>query len=125
MQTRKLLITALLLASSTLLSASSEEAKALTTKKCSECHMIDSMTDTHGANGHIKAPPMWGVMRKIRENFKTKDEVIAFLIDYTLNPASEKMLFPKATEEYFGLMPSQKGKLTEEELAIIAQYLYQ
>ena len=125
MLTRKLLITALLLGSTTLLSAASEEAKALTTEKCSECHMIDSMTDTHGANGHIKAPPMWGVMRKIHENFQTKDEVITFLIDYTMNPASEKMLSPKATEEYFGLMPSQKGKLTEAELTIIAEYLYE
>ena len=121
---RKLIIASLLLGCTTLLSASQEEAKALTTEKCAECHMIDSMTDTKGANGHIKAPPMWGVMRKIHENFKSKDEVVAFLIDYTMNPASEKMLFPKATEEYFGLMPSQKGKLTEEELSLIAEYLY-
>lgn len=120
---KKILTIVLLLNTLSLLNAS-ENAKELTEKKCSQCHMIDSMTDTKKADGKIAAPPMWGVMRKLRENFKTREEALAFLIEYTINPDEKKMLFPKATKEYFGLMPSQKGKLTNKELEIIANYLY-
>jgi len=100
-----------------------EEGRALVDKKCSKCHMIDSMTKNRKDSGKLKAPPMWGVMRKIRENFKTEDEVMAFVKDYTFNPSEEKMIFPKATKDYFGLMPSLKNKLSEDELHIIAKYL--
>ncbi len=119
---KKILLSLLILGITSFLSAN-EEAKALVTEKCSECHMIDSMTENRKNSGKLKAPPMWGVMRKIRENFKTEDEVLNFVKDYTFNPSEEKMIFPKATMEYFGLMPSLKSDLTEEELHIIAQYL--
>ena len=118
----KILLSLLLLGATHFISAN-DEAKALVEKKCSECHMIDSMTDNRKASGKLKAPPMWGVMRKIRENFKTEDEVMAFVKDYTFNPAEEKMIFPKATMEYFGLMPSLKAELSEDELHTIAKYL--
>jgi len=119
---KKILLSLLLIGLGTMATAN-EEAKALVNKKCSECHMIDSMTDNRKASGKLKAPPMWGVMRKIRENFKTEDEVMAFVKDYTFNPSEKKMIFPKATMEYFGLMPSLKNELTEDELHIIAKYL--
>jgi cytochrome c len=100
-----------------------EEGRKLVEEKCSQCHMINSMTKNKKADGKLKAPPMWGVMRKVREHFKTEDEVTAFIRDYTFNPSEKKMIFPKATMEYFGLMPSLKKELTDEQLHIIARYL--
>ena len=97
-------------------------AQELLEEKCTYCHMTSSSTKTR--SDKIVAPPMWGVMKKMRENFKTDDEAINFLVDYSMNPSEDKMIFPAATKEYFGLMPSLKGKASKEELEIIAKYLY-
>jgi len=115
-------IIALLLSATTLLSASDRGAE-LSEEKCTSCHMTSS-SSAKLKDGKMHAPPMWGVMKKVRNNFKTKEEGIAFITDYTMNPASEKMLFPKATEEYFGLMPSMRETVTNEEMKQIAEYLY-
>ena len=120
---KRMLLSILLLGCTSLLSASTAEGKALVMEKCSKCHMIDSMTDNRKDSGKLRAPPMWGVMRKIRENFKTEEEVMAFVKDYTFNPSEEKMIFAKETMEYFGLMPSLKQELSEKDLHTIAQYL--
>ena len=70
------------------------------------------------------APPMWGVTKTVNTHFKTKEESIAFVLDYTMNPAEDKMVFPPSTKKLFGLMPSMKDKLTEDELKTIVEYLY-
>jgi cytochrome c len=119
----KKILTALVLFGFVSLVGANEEGQKLVEEKCSQCHMINSMTKNKKADGKLKAPPMWGVMRKVKEHFKTEDEVTAFIRDYTFNPSEKKMIFPKATMEYFGLMPSLKKELTDEQLHIIARYL--
>ncbi|PHR59587.1 MAG: cytochrome C [Arcobacter sp.] len=103
-------------------SNASTDAQALVEEKCSSCHMINSSTKIK--QDKISAPPMWGVMRKVKDAFSTDEEGIAFIIDYVKNPSEEKMLFPKATKEHFGLMPSLKNEMSNEELKAIANYLY-
>ena len=98
------------------------EGLRLLEEKCSSCHMLNSSTKVKQTK--ISAPPMWGIMRNLQDSFATHEEGINFIIDYVMNPHIDKMVFPKAAEERFGLMPSMKGKLTDEELKTIANYLY-
>jgi len=120
---KKTLLLSLLLTTSSLLSAA-QSGEQLLDKKCTACHMTSS-SSAKLTNGKMGGPPMWGVMKKIKNSFKTKEEGATFIVNYTMYPSTEKMLFPAATKDYFGLMPSLQGEVTKEELQIIAEYLYQ
>jgi len=115
-------LSALLLTSTVLFSAAIDGEK-LAQEQCTSCHLVSSNSDKL-TNGKMGGPPMWGVMKKVKQHFDTKEEGIAFIIDYTMEPSKEKMLFPAATREYFGVMPALKGKITPEEMSAIAKYLY-
>lgn len=102
--------------------AASMDGKQLLEDKCSSCHMLNSSTKVKQTK--ISAPPMWGIMRKLDDNFSSREEAMSFMIDYVMNPSEEKMLFPQAAKKLFGLMPSMRKDLTDEELRAIAEYLY-
>lgn len=112
----------LILSITTLLTATDKGAQ-LTDEKCTSCHMTSS-SSTKLIGGEMGAPPMWGVMKKVKNSFKTKEEGIAFIIDYTMDPTEDKMIFPTAAKEHFGLMPSMRETVTDEEMKLIAEYLY-
>lgn len=115
----KILGLGLIFAMCNLLSAN--EAEALAEKKCGGCHVMGVTSKEKLDN--MKAPPYWAIAKKTREAFATKEEAVKFTVDYTLHPAKEKMLFPQATIDRFGLMPSQEGKVTKEEIELIASYI--
>lgn|SRR3989339_904064 len=117
---KKILSLSLLVASFTLLSASTE-AEELAVKKCGECHLMGVVSAEKLKN--MKAPPYWAITRKAREQYEKKEDKIKYIIDYAINPSEDKMLFPKDTVKLFGVMPSQKGKVTQEELKLIAEYI--
>jgi hypothetical protein len=119
---KKLLLIALCLSATTLIAAS-ERGEQLTDEKCTSCHMTSS-SSTKLKNGEMGAPPMWGVMKKVKSHFKTKEDGVSFIVDYTMDPSEDKMIFPPAAKEHFGLMPSMKGSVTTEEMKLIAEYLY-
>jgi cytochrome c len=106
------------LAMGTLLQAS--EGEALFQKKCSMCHITTKPTPEQ--HSKLVAPPMPGVMFHVKEKFKNKQEAVKFMIDYVLNPSKEKALCPSVKK--YGVMPSQKGAVTKEELEKITSYIY-
>jgi mono/diheme cytochrome c family protein len=108
------------LVASVLLNAS-EDVAALAEEKCGACHIVNEISREKIAA--MSAPPVWAVAKKVKLAYPNKQEGIAFVVDYSLHPAQSKMLFPDATLERFGIMPSQKGIVTEEELRAIAEYL--
>ena len=110
----------LVIAASLLLQASDDIAE-LTEAKCGTCHIVSEITKEKLAN--ISAPPMWAVAKKVKIAYPNKQEGLAFIVDFSLNPSAQKMLFPKETSDRFGVMPSQKGLVTEEELRAIAEYI--
>ncbi len=116
---KKLIIATLLIGAS--LNAADKGAE-LVDQKCTPCHLFSS-SSAKLTNGKMGGPPMWGIMKKIRNKYAKSDDRIAFIRDYAMNPTEEKMLFPAATREYFGVMPSMKDKVSEEEMQIIAEYL--
>ncbi len=96
-------------------------------KKCASCHNLSMPPKTYGDE---KAPPMMAVSFHIKDFIKVKTpsdkkpSFIAFFQDYPLNPSKEKSFCDKESLKSYGLMPSLKGKVTEEELAAIATYVY-
>ena len=104
------------------LSLAAQDAAQLTEQKCGSCHIVSNPTIEKVK--HISAPPMWGVARQLKEKMADRKAFVDFVVDYALNPSKEKIVFNKAAMERFGLMPSMKGTVSENELKEIAEYLY-
>jgi len=128
----KLLISALL--SLTFVGANSLDGEKIFDAKCSECHV--KMMSKKEAMKHfkeMKAPPMIEVAHKLKSNIKIVDDlddeihravVVAFIKDYAINPHLDKSMCNSGALERFGVMPSQKGKINEEELDALAKWIY-
>ena len=103
-------------------------------KVCAACH-IKTITkkETMKQFKTLKAPPMIEVSNQLKNNIKIVDDlddeihravVIAFIKDYAIYPHMDKAMCEAMAIEHFKLMPSQKGKLTEEELNAVAAWTY-
>ena len=88
--------------------------------KCSSCHSTSRPTDM----SKVIAPALMGVMRHLKMDYPDKAKAVAFIKDFTLNPTKEKAICMPKKIERFGLMPSQKGNVTTEELEIIAGWMF-
>jgi len=103
------------------------DGKKLLEQKCTKCHNIDLPPKTFTDE---KAPPMMAVAFHVVHFIKTEDEsqripkAIAFVKDYVINPSASKSFCDKASLKSYGIMPSQKGKVTQEELQAIAEYMF-
>lgn len=101
-------------------------------KQCMQCHVeFMEKTEVLKKLHTLKAPPMVEVSNRLRENIIIADEdedvkrrvTIAFIKDYMDNPSVQySMCHPMAIEK-FGIMPSQKGKLNEDEKQAVAEWI--
>jgi cytochrome c len=103
------------------------DGKRLLNAKCSSCHNLDlppTLSDKE------LAPPMMAVAHHIFHMVDVEDESqralksVEFVKDYVVAPAVEKSFCDKASLKTYGLMPSQKGKVTQDELEAIATYMF-
>lgn len=117
---KKLLKICLVLATSSLLFAS-ETAENLANEKCGSCHLMGEITKEK--LDKMKAPPYWAIAKMVKIAHQDEADMVNFIVDFTLNPSEEKMLFPQETKKRFGLMPSQKNNVTEDELRQISEYI--
>ncbi len=117
---KNLLVLPLIVAISLSLQAS-DDAESLAEMKCGACHLVGKITKEK--LNRMAAPPSWALAKKVKMAYPNRLDGIDFIINYTLNPSEDKMLFPKETKERFGLMPSQRGALTDAEALAIAKYL--
>ena len=99
----------------TLLSAN--EAEELFNSKCAVCHKVQ-VADKNS----LIAPPINKVMMHVKKSFKDKQEGVEFIKEYVINPDPKKTVCPSI--DIFGVMPSQKGIVANEQLDKIANYLY-
>jgi cytochrome c len=113
---KKLTFSLLLLGGS--LFASSEET--LFDNKCGMCH-IKTIPQDRSA---LVAPPVFGVMRHVKMSYQTKEEALVFMNAYVMNPSKQKSVCMPSKIQKFGLMPSQKENVTEEELHTITSWMY-
>ncbi|MEA1982328.1 MAG: cytochrome c [Campylobacterota bacterium] len=100
---------------------------------CKACHIEMMKKSEVKANIHkMVAPPMVEVSGRLKENIQTTDEeedvnrhlFILFVKDYIVNPNLDNSMCNPGAIEKFGVMPSLKGKLNEEERQAIAEWLY-
>lgn len=102
-------------------------------KHCMQCHVeIMEKKEVMRVLHTLKAPPMVEVSNRLKENVVISDDdddvkrrvIIAFIKDYIENPSVQySMCHPMAIEK-FGIMPSLKGKLSEEERQAVAEWVH-
>ncbi len=103
------------------------DGETLIEQKCAMCHNLKMPPDTYADE---KAPPMMAVVFHLKDFMKItmKDEkyskFIPFVQDYVINPSIKKSYCDKESLKSYGVMPSQKGKVTKDELKAIASYMY-
>jgi len=95
-------------------------AEILFDTKCATCHSKTRPIDMD----KVLAPALMGVMRHIKMTYPNKDEAVKFMVDYILEPTKEKAICMPQKIERFGLMPSQKGNVTEVELEKITSWMF-
>jgi cytochrome c5 len=120
MKTKTILLTSLL-AFSTLLSANEINATQLFETNCAACHITDlsKMSD----KSTFIAPPADEIMTHAKEEFGAdKAKAVKFMTEYVLTPDPLKSFC--ASIETFGVMPAQKGIVTEEEVKAIVGMMY-
>lgn len=101
-------------------------------KHCMQCHVeIMEKKEVLKVIHTLKAPPMNEVSNRLRENILIADDdedvkrrvTIAFIKDYIEHPSVQySMCHPMAIEK-FGIMPSLKGKLNENERQAVAEWI--
>ncbi len=100
--------------------------EALFTKYCASCHTtVVGVSATCGNVTPIyQAPYAKDVIDKVKAETKTKEEFIVFVKDYINEPDKRKSLYGKKAIKDFGLMPSLKGVMTDDEATGLADYIY-
>ena len=103
-------------------------------KACASCHVkMITADETKKIFKTLKAPPMVEVSGQLKRNIKIIEDiddeihravVIAFIKDYVMYPHLDKSMCEGMALEKFGLMPSLKGKLSDEELNAVAAWVY-
>lgn len=103
-------------------------------KACASCHIkMITKPELMKVMKTVKAPPMIEVSNQLKNNIKIVEDiddeihravVIAFIKDYVLYPHLDKSMCTGAALDRFGLMPSQKGQLSEEELNAVSAWVY-
>ncbi len=103
------------------------DGKVLLEAKCASCHNLEMPPQT---SPDEPAPPMMAVAFHVYDFIEAGTPAektpasIAFVKDYVINPAVDKSFCDKKSLEDYGLMPSQKGKVTADELEAIAIYMF-
>ncbi len=101
--------------------------------KCSHCH-VEMMSKEEALKNFktLKAPPMVEVSNRLKEMIKLGEDdedvkrelVLTFIRDYIVNPSLDKSMCRMGALDRFDVMPSQKGKLTAEEISAVAEWVY-
>ncbi|SFV58664.1 hypothetical protein MNB_SV-8-1325 [hydrothermal vent metagenome] len=103
------------------------DGETLIEEKCAVCHNLKMPPSTYEDE---KAPPMMAVVFHLKDFMKiTMDDekyskFIPFVQDYVIHPSAKKSYCDKESLKTYGVMPSQKGNVTEDELEAIASYMY-
>lgn len=110
-----------------------KEGKKIFDRVCAACHaeLLDKESALKTFKT-LKAPPMNEVAMQLKTNIMIKDEdadvhravVIAFIKDYIKYPDLMKTMCNPGAVDRFGVMPSQKAILSEEEINSIATWMY-
>jgi len=96
-------------------------AESLIKTKCASCHTLS--IPKMEMMPSFKAPSMDAVMFHMKDAIEGDKNLKAFIADYVYNPDVSKSVCESNKVQKFGVMPSQKGKVTKKELAVISDYM--
>jgi len=108
------LVVGVLVASSSLVA--SDMAEKLFVEKCAVCHSLQKKEFSE-----MVAPPARGVMFHMNNAFSSKEKMKEHIVDFVMNPSEDKAICKSIKR--FGLMPSQKGAISNNELDIVADWM--
>lgn len=100
---------------------------------CKQCHVeMMRKAETVKRFKTLKAPPMVEVSNRLKANIMITDDdddvkrrvVIAFIKDYVEHPDLQYSMCHAMAIERFGIMPSLKGKLKDDEIQAVAEWVY-
>lgn len=116
------------------------EGKELYDAKCLPCHteyipmskLKENYLDHNNTLLHLKAPTLnqlsYRLKQRIGDPKSDEDihrmEIAAFITDYVFYPDKSKSVCLADVLQHFKTMPSLKGKITEEELEEVSNYIY-
>ena len=95
--------------------------------KCSSCHNIEFPPKNFE---NEKAPSIMSISFHFNDWFQessTSDKLakqISFVSSYVVNPSKEEAFCTSDMLDKYGLMPSLKGKITQDEIKSISQYIF-
>ncbi len=118
--TTSTLLTILLLSTISTNASESIDAKKLFSRSCMVCHTA-KLTDPNNKSNLI-GPPADEVLMHVKEKFQNKEEAVTFMVDYIMHPDATKALC--ASMDKFGLMPSMKGIVSEDEAKAITSMMF-
>ncbi|MBA1419508.1 MAG: DUF255 domain-containing protein [Epsilonproteobacteria bacterium] len=123
-----------------MLSLWANDGKVLFTKHCASCHtpfipmlkLKENFLDHNNSLLKLKAPTLNQLSYRLKQRIGDpkgdeelhRMEVSAFMSDYVYNPDKDKSVCLEEVLSQFKTMPSLKGKVSEEELESIGEYLY-
>jgi len=119
-------ITSLILLSTIILSAQSGDE--IFSKHCASCHVVTLGISNEGgySNKYItQAPYIVDLIKKLKQKTASKEEFTAFITEYIQNPNKRKSIYGKKAIKEFGLMPSLENALSDEEMKMLVNYLYE
>ena len=125
MMLKSLFLSMVLIAS---LQAEQKSGKELFNEHCAKCHAnILGVTNTDGyENSYITpAPYIADLVEKLKAKTGSKEAFKEFIKEYIQNPNKRKSLYGKRAIKKFGLMPSLKGVMSEDDINDLVDYLYQ
>jgi len=103
------------------------DGEKLTEQKCAKCHNLDMPPKTSDKE---LAPPLYTVTVHLKDWMKVNNpselrgKFTSFVQSYVINPDRSKSYCNKESLETYGVMPSQKGNVTEDELEVIAHHIF-
>ena len=115
------------------------DGEAVFAKKCASCHryhipqnMIIANAKNNNTDLNLTAPTLteMSFMLKDQVGDRTLDpegqkfQIEEWLADYLENPTKEKGVIPDEFTRFFKPMPSMKGKLSEEEIEALTEFIY-
>lgn len=107
--------------------------------KCNQCHeksmpiplLMKNFIEENNKTLKLKAPTGNEISFRLKQQIGSDDDMEFhlmqtndFLVDYLFNPDLSKTICLEGIIRHFEVMPSMKGKITEEEIEEVNHFLY-
>jgi hypothetical protein len=93
--------------------------------KCASCHIKKrGKVLTQSQKDRLLAPPIYGVVKHIKDKYPMKKDFVKFVSLYITNPNKSKSLCKEKTIIKFGLMPSIGKSMTKYQKDEVANYIF-